>query len=42
MSKKTCPVCNGKGGWWIEKDGKREWVTCDWCNGTGKLDEEAI
>lgn len=38
MSKRTCPVCRGNKGWWIEKDGKREWVKCDWCDATGQVE----
>lgn len=39
MAKKTCPNCGGQRGWWVVKGKNREWVECDWCDGTGKLEE---
>lgn len=30
-----CANCGGKGGW----RSRGKWIVCDWCNGTGTLEE---
>lgn len=40
---KSCPVCNGDGGRWLEPNGKahergvREWQACKTCDGSGRV-----
>ncbi len=35
--KEECAGCSGNGGWWTTEDGKKLWIPCATCNGTGKV-----
>lgn len=40
--KKSCPVCEGKGGFYATYGAPhpRDWESCTHCDGTGKVDDD--
>lgn len=44
---KDCPKCDGGGGWYETVrvsgeafDADQCWVECDWCDGTGEIEDD--